>query len=73
MHRNQFNNKYANFKIGETEMERKWRIYEEEKKLLEEMEALMLRDRASHITAMKSLDPSINSYVDDGYIDDYFV
>jgi hypothetical protein len=75
MHKNQFYNKYSNFGIHESEMERKWRLYEEEKALAEAMEALMLAEKLRHMSSEGIIglnDPSSNDYVVNDYIDDYF-
>lgn len=78
MYRNQFNNKYSNFGIPESEMERKWRLYEEEKALAEAIEALVLAEKLHHMStegpkgSKGPNDPSSNDYVVNDYIDDYF-
>jgi len=73
MNRNQFDHKYSNFNIANAEMERKWRVYEEERMMMEAIEA-----RNNMLFMMQQIpfgspqDLSENSYVDD-YADDYFM
>ena len=72
MYRNQFNNKYSNFGIAESEMERKWRLYEEEKALAEAMEALVMAEKLNIMNPGGPNDMSFNTYVVIDYVDDYF-
>jgi hypothetical protein len=74
MTRNQFENKYSNFNIHKQEMERKWRVYEEEMLLMEAIEAKINFDyREAIFAAGPNRNLLENGYVVDDFIDDYFI
>lgn len=74
MNRNQFNNKYSNFNIDNIEMERKWRIHEEEIRMLEEINRMAFaRSQIAPGSTGYINSISQNSYITEGYIvDGYF-
>ena len=61
MHRNQFDNKYAAFRIDAAEMERKWTLY------LREQEEMELLRRASHGIVTTPYD---ELYMDEDYMNE---
>lgn len=64
MHRNQFDNKYAAFRIDATEMERKWALY------LREQEEMEFMRRASHGIVSTPYENLEGLYMDNDYMED---